>query len=47
MHFSIQTIYDLEEKFTQIHLPDWQFYLPWAIGQWAMLSPVFAPESVN
>ena len=21
-------IYDLEENFVQIHLPDWQFYLP-------------------
>ena len=30
----------LEENFAQIHLPNWQFYLPWAVGQWAMSSPV-------
>ena len=34
------TIYDLEENFAQIHFPGWQFYLPWVVGQWDMLSPV-------
>ena len=32
--FQYQIIYDLEEKFVQIYLPDGQFYLPRAIGQW-------------
>ena len=31
--FFIQIIYDLEEKLAQIHLPDWQFYLPRAVRQ--------------
>ena len=34
------SIYDLEENFVQIHLPEWQFYLPYAIGQWDMSSSV-------
>ena len=32
-------MYDLEEKFVQIYLPNGQFYLPRAVGQWDMLSP--------
>ena len=32
--------YDLKENSTQIHLPEWQFYLRKAIGQWGMPSPV-------
>ena len=27
-----------EEKFEKIHLPNGEFYLPWAAGQWDMLS---------
>ena len=37
--FQYQIIYDLEEKFVQIYLPDRQFYLPRAVGQWDMASP--------
>ena len=37
--FQYQIIYDLEEKIVQISLPDGQFYLPWAVGQWDMSSP--------
>ena len=37
--FQYQIIYDLEEKFVQIYLPDGQFYLPRAVGQWDMSSP--------
>ena len=29
-------MYDLEENFAQIYLPDLQFYLPQAIRQWDM-----------
>ena len=32
--FSKQTLHDLEENLAKIHLSDWQFFLPWAIGQW-------------
>ena len=32
-------IYDLEENFAQIHLADWQFYLPRAIRKWDLSSP--------
>ena len=32
-------MYDLEEKIVQIYLPDGQFYLPQAVGQWDMSSP--------
>ena len=32
--------YVLEENFAQIHLPNWQFYLLWAVGQLDMSSPV-------
>ena len=38
-HFSKQGIQSLED-FAIIHLPDLQFYLPWAIGQCDLLSPV-------
>ena len=38
-------IHDLEEWFAQMHLPDWQFYLSWAIRQWDMLSPVMTTRS--
>ena len=34
LHFLIKIIYDLEENFSQIYLPDLQFYLPQAIRQW-------------
>ena len=37
--FQYQIIYDLEEKIVQIYLPDGQFYLPRAVGQWDMSSP--------
>ena len=37
-------MYVLEEKFTKIHLPNWQFYLPGAIGQWDISSPRSAKE---
>ena len=37
--FQYQIIYDLEEKIIQIYLPDGQFYLPRAVGQWDMSSP--------
>ena len=39
--FQYQIIYDLEEKFVQIYLPDGQFYLPRTVGQWDMSSPVY------
>ena len=32
--FQHHIIYDLQEKFVQIYLPDWQFYL--SKGHWAM-----------
>ena len=32
--FSTQTTNDFQENFAQIHLPDWQFYLPQAVRQW-------------
>ena len=38
--FQYQIIYDLEIKILQIYLPDGQFYLPRAVGQWDMSSPV-------
>ena len=37
--FQYQIIYDLEEEILQIYLPDGQFYLPRAVGQWDMSSP--------
>ena len=37
--FQYQIIYDLEEKFVQISLPDGQFYLHRAVEQWDMSSP--------
>ena len=37
-HFSVKIIQDLEENITKIHLPHWQFYLLWVIGQWDMAS---------
>ena len=39
-------IYDLEEN-CQIHLPDWQFYSPWTIGLWDMLSPSYEVSIVS
>ena len=35
-HFPLQITCDLEENFAQIHLPNWQFYLPWAVRPWDM-----------
>ena len=32
--------FNLEVNIAWIHLPGWQFYLPWAIGQWDMWSPL-------
>ena len=46
-HFSIQIIYDLEEHFTRIHLPNWQFYLPQAIGRWGVSSPAGKDQNVS
>ena len=37
--FQYQIIYDLEEKFVPIYLPDGQFHLPRAVGLWDMSSP--------
>ena len=39
-------VYDIEGSFTQIHLPDWQFYLPRAIGLFRALVPVLATVPV-
>ena len=36
----LQIMQDSEENFAQIHLPNWQFYLPWAVGQCEMSSHV-------
>ena len=30
----IQFVYDWQENFPEIHMPNWQFYLQWAVGQW-------------
>ena len=38
---------DLEDNFVQIHLPNWQFYLPWAVVQWVMSSPEQTPHSLS
>ena len=32
LHCSMQIMYDLEDNFAKIHLPNWQFYLPQAVG---------------
>ena len=32
-------ILNIEENFTQIHVPDWQFYLPWVTRQWDISIP--------
>ena len=38
----MKIIYDLQINFVKkIHLPDWQIYLPHAIGQRDLLSPGF------
>ena len=29
----------MKETFAKIHLPNWKFYLSWAVSQWAMLNP--------
>ena len=31
----------MEENSAKLHLPDWQFYLPRAIGQWDMWCPAW------
>ena len=36
-------IWNKEEKSVQIHLPDWLYYLPWAVGQWETASPEHHP----
>ena len=40
MHIQIIHVYDLEVNFAQIHLHNWQFYLPWVVGQWDMSIPL-------
>ena len=37
--FSIPDYIWFRRKICSIYLPDWQFYLPKAVGQWAMSSP--------
>ena len=36
----MQIINALEEHLVKMHLPDWQFYLPWGMGQWDTLRPI-------
>ena len=38
----------IEEKiFAQIHLPEWQFYLPRGVGQWDMSSLILCSKDAE
>ena len=38
--FNTDYIWSTRKLFFQIHLSDWQFYLPWAVRQWDISSPI-------
>ena len=40
MHF-FNLLVQYRRYFSEVHLPDWGFYLPWVVGWWHIWSPVW------